>query len=103
MERWFKVTARVEDGAVLEWFCKEDLSVYLLLCEQFDFIGDTWEEVIEPEFDCELSICEHQNFVIREGAVVMDSHLPCEIVIEKTELTEQEQAEYMEAKNVCSV
>ena len=109
MERWFKVTARVEDGSVREWLIEGHLAVYRLLCEQFEYIGDTWEEVIEPEFDCELSICEHQNFVIREGVVVMDSnkffryYLPCEIVIEKIDPPKPEKTEYMEAKNVRSV
>lgn len=90
MEKWFKVTARVEDGTVHEWTCEGYLAVYRLLCEQFEFEGDSWDRIVEPEMECYLLICKHKPFIIRENVVVRDGHIPCEITIEKDDPPEYE-------------
>jgi len=77
MEKWYKVTARIEDGTVLEWMCEGWLTVFSLINKEFDCNTD-------PFFG-PLSL-ERDHLVLGENVTFKDGHRPCEIVIERVNL-----------------
>ena len=99
MERWYKVTAKIDDKRIIEWTCEGYLAVYRLLDEKFVFAGDSWDEVIEPEMECKLRCLKHRKLVMREHVTFRPLYYPCELTIEeiscpKIEIEETSRAKY---------